>query len=92
MFASAFLYSWLEIRNWWKKVLPQHVQVRHQIHEPLDIHGHKVDNLAHRALLPGSRGDLQALLVDDGGDRRPELHPHQVQHGRGLRCKQGLSA
>ena len=28
---------------------PDHVDVPHQVHQPLSVHGHQVDNLSHRA-------------------------------------------
>lgn len=46
---------------------PDHVNVRGQVHEPLRVHRHEVDNLPDRGGLPGGIGDHQGLRDEAEG-------------------------
>ena len=48
---------------------PDHVNVRGQVHEPLGVHGHEVDDLPDRGGLSGRIGDHQGLRDEEEGKR-----------------------
>ena len=61
--------------NYWSRVSPKHVQVGDEVHEPLCIDGHQVDDFTHGALLLRRAVHSKGFPVDRGDERGPEVHP-----------------
>ena len=56
-------------------LLPEHVEVRNEVHEPLRVDGHEVDDLSDGAVLLGGAVHAKGLPVDGRDQGRAEVHP-----------------
>ena len=59
-----------------QKVSPKHVEIWNEIHEPLRINRHQVDDLADRAVLLRCAVHAKGFAVDGRDETRPQVHAH----------------
>ena len=58
-----------------KRISPEHVEVRNEVHESLRVDGHEVDDLSYRAVLLGGAVHAEGLPVYGRDQGRAEVHP-----------------
>ncbi len=85
-----------KFRNFFGKLqlenhIPKHIQVWDEVHEPLRVDGHQVNDLADGAVLLGGAVHAKRLPVYGRDQRSPQVHPHNEHLLKVLRQQDALS-